>query len=195
MTADYDGADVTDLKTSWNNGLGFCALVAEMSGGQALDYASVPRDNSLAALNLAFEAATQSPVDVPRFLEAEMLADAKSVDERSMMTYLGQFFHRFVYLKRKRGAARIVEKQARFAREHGALQVAFNEALAQARATLAAENERLSGFVAGSSLSDARGRAESLAAWGEGTGSDLKDVVLQVRSLPCLCCCDCVCCA
>jgi len=92
MTAGYKGVDVTDFKTSFKDGLAFCALVDRFADG-ILDYDGLSGDNSEENLELAFSKAAER-MGVPQLLEIPDVASGKA-DERSMVLYTSLMYHAF----------------------------------------------------------------------------------------------------
>ena len=74
-----------------------CALI-HRHRPDLLDYSSLPKDSSLASsssnLSLAFKIAEQH-LGIPQLLDVEDVCGTKRPDERSIMTYVAQFFHAF----------------------------------------------------------------------------------------------------
>ncbi|GAA5930125.1 uncharacterized protein JCM15063_004723 [Sporobolomyces koalae] len=109
-TADYEQVDVKDFARSWMDGLAFCALI-HRHRPDLLEYDSLPKDSLLASstanLSLAFEIAEQH-LGIPRLLDVEDVCGPKRPDERSIMTYVAQFFHAFSSKAQQENESRVI---------------------------------------------------------------------------------------
>ncbi|GAA6013171.1 hypothetical protein JCM10207_006193 [Rhodosporidiobolus poonsookiae] len=109
-TAPYDEVDVQDFARSWQDGLAFCALI-HAHRPDLLDYASLLKDASHASasqnLALAFKVAEES-LGVPQLLDVEDVCGMRKPDERSIMTYVAQFFHAFSSRAQTESEARVI---------------------------------------------------------------------------------------
>lgn len=96
-TTGYEEVDISNFTKSWQDGLAFCALI-HRHRPDLLDYASLPKDDSLTTsahnTKLAFQIAERH-LGIPQLLEVEDICGAKRPDDRSVMTYVAQFFHAF----------------------------------------------------------------------------------------------------
>eukprot|EP00457_Paulinella_chromatophora_P001834 gb/GEZN01001836.1/.p1 GENE.gb/GEZN01001836.1/~~gb/GEZN01001836.1/.p1 ORF type:complete len:524 (+),score=106.44 gb/GEZN01001836.1/:257-1828(+) len=104
-TKDYREVDppgVKNFTTNWKNGLAFCALI-HRHRPDLLDYDSLDKDNNVENLELAFRIAEEE-LNIPRLLDVEDLKELP--DERSVMTYVSEFFHCFAGMDDKENAAR-----------------------------------------------------------------------------------------
>eukprot|EP00727_Mastigamoeba_balamuthi_P000781 m51a1_g1070 putative alpha actinin (1100) ;mRNA; r:849859-853784 len=134
-TAGYRDVKVDNFTTSWVDGLAFCALLHAHRPG-CLDYAALDKANARQNLELAFSIAEQQ-LGIPRLLDVEDLVDTARPDERSVMTYISEWFHYFASQSQFDVAAR------RIARVLGVTQA--ND---QLRADYAARAEALLRWVA-----------------------------------------------
>jgi hypothetical protein len=92
-TAPYDDVSVNDFSHSWKSGLALCALI-HRHRPDLLNYETLPKSDAHACTSLAFQIA-QEHLGIPQLLDVEDLCDAKKPDERSVMTYVAQYFHAF----------------------------------------------------------------------------------------------------
>jgi hypothetical protein len=90
VTSSYANVDVTDLSTSFSDGLAFCAIIhhfrPDLIDFDALKPAAVLENNAL-----AFKTA-EDKLGIPALLDPEDMADP---DKFSVATYLAQFYHMF----------------------------------------------------------------------------------------------------
>jgi Ca2+-binding EF-hand superfamily protein len=128
--AHVDPPGIQGFTRDWKNGLAFCALIHRHQP-QMLDYASLDPKNAKENLELAFSSAEK--LGIPRLLDVEDLQHEKP-DERSVMTYIAEYFHRFATQDQKELAARRAQKFVKFARGMAARKHEYEQ---RARALLA----------------------------------------------------------
>ncbi|KAI3379571.1 hypothetical protein SNEBB_009559 [Seison nebaliae] len=102
-TAPYKNVNVQNFHLSWKDGLAFCALI-HRHRPDLLNYDQLSKENSLHNLTLAFDTADKY-LDVPRMLEPEQLAQSAKPDEKSIMTYISSYYHRFADKRQAETAA------------------------------------------------------------------------------------------
>lgn len=115
-TAGYreiDPPGISNFTTSFKNGLAFCALIHKFQP-HLIDYDSLQPGDAVSNLELAFSVAEQS-LSIPRLLDIEDMTQDKP-DERSVMTYVAEYFHRFAALEQKEASARRAAKFLSFIR-------------------------------------------------------------------------------
>jgi len=94
QTADYKPeVNVKDFTFSWKDGLALCALIHH-NRPDLLDYNSLDKSNARENLQKAFDVA-EKQLDIPKLLDVEDFVDVPKPDERSVMTYVAQYFHAF----------------------------------------------------------------------------------------------------
>ncbi|BFZ59316.1 alpha-actinin [Saitoella coloradoensis] len=106
-TAPYREVDVQNFSTSWRDGLAFCALI-HRHRPDLLDYDALDKDDWRGNTQLAFGVAAEH-IGIPQLLEVEDVVDVEKPDERSVMTYVAQYFHAFSALDKVETAGRRVE--------------------------------------------------------------------------------------
>ncbi|RKP09304.1 calponin homology domain-containing protein [Thamnocephalis sphaerospora] len=109
-TANYHDVNVRDFTFSWADGLAFCALI-HCHRPDLLDYHSLDKSDRHANTALAFEVA-ESQLGIPKLLDVADVCDMAKPDERSIMTYVAQYFHAFSALGKVDAANRRVTKFA-----------------------------------------------------------------------------------
>jgi len=110
---DIDPPGIKNFKNDWKNGLAFCALI-HRHRPDLIDYDSLNPKNDAQNLELAFDVA-EKQLGIPRLLDAEDLKGTP--DEKSVMTYVAEYFHRFASYEQKETSARRVAKFLKFLRD------------------------------------------------------------------------------
>eukprot|EP00003_Mantamonas_plastica_P002120 TRINITY_DN11572_c0_g1_i2.p1 TRINITY_DN11572_c0_g1~~TRINITY_DN11572_c0_g1_i2.p1 ORF type:complete len:521 (+),score=224.50 TRINITY_DN11572_c0_g1_i2:821-2383(+) len=105
-TEKYENVDIQDFTMSWKDGLGFCALI-HRHRPDLIDYSSLESGNAKENLELAFDVAERE-LDIPRLLDAEDIVDLPRPDERSIITYVSQYFYAFASMDKVEVAGRRV---------------------------------------------------------------------------------------
>ena len=119
---DVDPPGVQNFTTSFKNGLAFCALIHRHQP-QLIDYDSLNKDNAQQNLELAFSVAEKA-MNIPRLLDVEDLLVDKP-DERSVMTYVSEYFHALAALEVKEASARRTAKFVQFIRSTNAMKTQY----------------------------------------------------------------------
>ncbi|GAA5868435.1 hypothetical protein JCM3774_005377 [Rhodotorula dairenensis] len=109
-TAPYAEVDVKDFARSWQDGLAFCALI-HRHRPDLLDYDALSKSPLSATENLAkaFSVAAEH-LGIPQLLDVEDVCATRRPDERSIMTYVAQFFHAFSSRAQAETEARVISK-------------------------------------------------------------------------------------
>lgn len=151
---EVDPPGVNNFTRDWKTGLAFCALI-HRHRPELIDYDSLDRANDTENLELAFSVA--EGLGIPRLLDVEDLQEEKP-DERSVMTYVSEYFHCFASSELKEGAARRCKNFIKFAR---AMEEMCHDYERRARAFIAWCNSTSERFSTasdfGESLQDALG--------------------------------------
>ncbi|KAL7748857.1 alpha-actinin [Sorochytrium milnesiophthora] len=110
-TAPYaPDVQVKDFTFSWQDGLAFCALI-HRHRPDLIDFHSLNKSAKHENMALAFDVAQQH-LHIPKLLDVEDVIDLPKPDERSIMTYVAQYFHAFSALDKVEVAGRRVAKFA-----------------------------------------------------------------------------------
>ncbi|ORZ08651.1 calponin homology domain-containing protein [Absidia repens] len=109
-TSPYREVDVRDFTYSWADGLAFCALI-HRHRPDLLDFDSLDKTDRHGNTKLAFNIAEQH-LSIPQLLDVEDVCDISKPDERSVMTYVAEYFHAFSALDKVETAGRRVAKFA-----------------------------------------------------------------------------------
>lgn len=126
-----DPPGVKNFSTSFKSGLAFCALI-HRHRPKLIDYDSLDPANDAENLELAFSVA-EKELDIPRLLDVEDITSVPRPDEKSVMTYVAEYFNCFAAEDIKENAARRVQRFLNFMRGIEAQQ---NDYEARARALI-----------------------------------------------------------
>ncbi|BGO95730.1 hypothetical protein NBRC10512_001564 [Rhodotorula toruloides] len=142
-TAPYNEVDVKDFTRSWQDGLAFCALI-HRHRPDLLDYDQLDKRPQAAAHNLAkaFKVADEH-LGIPQLLDVEDVCGTKRPDERSIMTYVAQFFHAFSSRAQAETEARVISN---FVEEMSALMLAVHDYERRVTELLSAIDSHLSNW-------------------------------------------------
>ncbi|OMJ16158.1 Alpha-actinin-like protein 1 [Smittium culicis] len=107
-TAGYQGVNITNFTSSWQDGLAFCALIHKHRP-DLLDYSKLDMSNHEGNTSLAFEIAERE-LGIPPLLDVEDIVNVDNPDSKSIMTYVAQYFHAFSSLNKVETAGRRIGK-------------------------------------------------------------------------------------
>lgn len=107
-TACYEGVEVRDFSSSWNDGLAFCALL-DIHRPDLIDFDALDKKDHRGNMERAFDIAANE-IGIPDLLDIDDVCDVPKPDERSLMTYIAYWFHAFSQMERVENAGRRVEK-------------------------------------------------------------------------------------
>lgn len=113
-TAGYRDVKIDNFSNSWQDGMGFCALI-HRHRPDLIDYDSLSKGNAKDNLELAFSVAENS-LGIPRLLDVEDLLSVPKPDERAVMTYISEYFHCFASQDVKEKSAARIQKFVTFNR-------------------------------------------------------------------------------
>merc|ERR1712110_512328 len=85
VTASYEGVEITNFHTCFQDGLAFCALL-HYYDSDFLDFSSLTKEDGVKNLRLAFHIAEEH-LEIPQLLDASDIFKGLT-DERSVMTYV-----------------------------------------------------------------------------------------------------------
>ncbi|EIN12862.1 actinin-like protein [Punctularia strigosozonata HHB-11173 SS5] len=166
-TEPYVEVNVQDFSSSWSDGLAFCALI-HAHRPDLLDYNKLNKSDRHGNTRLAFQIAAEE-LGIPRLLEVEDVCDVPRPDERSIMTYVASYFHRFSSMDQAETVSRRVEK---FAELMQSIWVSRNDYERRARSLLSALSQvqdEWAAVIFTGSYADAKDHSASFAAYKQTT--------------------------
>jgi len=122
-TQGYKDVQVDNFTTSWQDGLAFCALIHKHRP-DLLDFNKLSKNNPRENLELAFDVA-EKQLGITRLLDVEDIVDVPRPDERSVMTYVSEYFHKFSAQNQFEVAGRRIAKLVALAKTNDQLKNDF----------------------------------------------------------------------
>jgi len=108
VTDGYPNVKITNMSSSWKDGLAFCAIVhrfrPDLIDFNNLDPAQIER-NCSTVFTIA-----ESELGIPSLLDPTDMAECKSPDRLSILTYLSEFYHKFKAEKSPQGSPQTSKK-------------------------------------------------------------------------------------
>lgn len=94
VTQNYKNVNIIDLSRSWQDGLGFNAIIHNFRPDLVPNYFDLKISEKHFNLGQAFDIA-EKELNIPKFLDIEDVADVIRPDEKIMITYLSEYYKKF----------------------------------------------------------------------------------------------------
>jgi len=94
VTSSYSSIEITDLTTSFRNGLAFVGIIHHFRPDLITSPDKCDPDDIMGNNDLAYKIAEEK-LDIPSLLDAEDMLASEEPDKFSVVTYLAQFYHLF----------------------------------------------------------------------------------------------------
>jgi hypothetical protein len=165
-TAPYKEVEVVDFSRSWKDGLAFCALI-HRHRPDLLNYDTLPKEDPHACTRIAFDIA-QKHLGIPQLLDVEDLCDVKKPDERSVMTYVAQYFHAFSSMEQAEVVSRRVATFADVMQSAWLMQQDYERRARELLSVMSAIQSEWKAAVFAGTYADARNQLTSFNAYKAG---------------------------
>lgn len=94
VTEPYENINIENLTTSWQNGMGFNAIIHKFRPQLVKNFYELDPSEAYKNCEQAFKIAEEN-LEIPKLFDAEDIIDAVKPDEKSILTYLSQFYQKF----------------------------------------------------------------------------------------------------
>ena len=157
-TQGYKDVKVDNFHTSFQDGLAFCALIHKHRP-DLLDFDSLDKENKAHNLQLAFDVAEK--LGIPKLLDVEDIVDVARPDERSIMTYVSEYFHYFASQNQQEIAGRRIAKVVNLTKLNDQLRASYTASASALLNWIRATIGRLEGDVFDNTLENVQQKISS----------------------------------
>lgn len=171
---------VKNFTKDWRSGLAWCALI-HRHRPELLDFASCLEKSNAENLELAFSVADDH-LGIPRLLDVSDV-DCDAIDEKSVLTYVLEYFHAFANEGLKENAAKQAAEWLKFMREIQQQQFDYERRATALLAFCSQAEQSWSEYNFGNSLADAQEAFRTLRAWVSQTKPSQEAEKMDVEAL------------
>lgn len=94
VTEEYKKVSIENLTTSWQNGIAFNAIIHRFRPHLVENFFNLNPNNATENCDQAFKIAEEF-LEIPKLFDSEDIVDVLKPDEKSILTYLSQFYQKF----------------------------------------------------------------------------------------------------
>lgn len=109
VTEPYSNVDIKNFSNSWKDGLAFNAIIHRFRPDLIENYRDLKSDNALYNVRKAFDVAEKS-LDIPKLMDPEDITHAIRPDEKSIFTYVSQYYNKFSILEKEEAAKKRISE-------------------------------------------------------------------------------------
>jgi len=180
-TAGYRDVKVENFHTSWVDGLALCALI-HRHRPDLINFDSLSKENKADNLRLAFQVAEEK-LGIARLLDVEDIVDVARPDERSIITYISEFFHKFSAQNQQELAARRIAKVTKMTQLNDQLKADYNQKASELKSWIAQQIAQFDDHSFPNNLEGVKEKIGDLVAYRKNTKPDKTATKLQLEQL------------
>ena len=162
-TKNHKNVDITNFHRSWKSGLAFCAII-HAHKPNLIPFDDLDPADDAGNLELAFKVAEEQ-LGIPRFLDVEDMVESEKPDERSVMTYVSQYYKYFAAGSKGETAARRINKLVEMTRRNDALKEDYSARAAELAAWIADKTEHFNNMECDGTIEDAIAKLDELGVY------------------------------
>ncbi len=149
-TKPYDNVNIKNFHRSWNDGLGFVGVIHKYRPDLIADPATLDPANAAENCELAFSVAEEK-LGITRLLDVEDVAGNVKPDDKSIATYMNEFYLLFATQMQADHYIDAIIKACAVTRRHDAMIAKYNAGTAELNTFLADKTAHYDTFAYGSS--------------------------------------------
>jgi len=154
-TKPYDNIKIKNFHRSWQDGLGFVGIIHRYRPDLIADPTTLDPENAAENCELAFSVAEEK-LGIPRLLDVEDIVGTAKPDDKSIATYMNEFYLLFATALQAEHYIQAIIKACAVTRRHDDMIARYNSGGADLAAWTQQMTERYSNFEYGSTTDQIR---------------------------------------